>query len=69
MDYADRLTGWDKPKTRYDKAVQWKNPVKLDMLELTGYRCREHARDDGAKGKTDCHSCNDVAILFDRYGL
>ena len=56
---TDSLVGTSL-KTRYDKSVQWKNPVKLDVLELAGCRCREHAFDYGAEGKTGCHSCHDL---------
>ena len=39
------------------------------MLELTGFRCREHALEYGAKGKTGCRSCNALTIILDRYEL
>ena len=54
-------------RTRYDKGLD--NPVGFDMLDLTGYRCRQHACVFGAKGKTDCRSCNAFTELLDRYGF
>ena len=42
--------------------------MRLDILDLTGYRCRQHACEFGAKGKTDCRSCNAFTELLDRYG-
>ena len=39
------------------------------MLDLTGCRCRQHACVLGAKGNTDCRSCNAFTEPLERYGF
>ena len=65
------------PEVCWD-ALEWIKPtdptdgtdtVRLTMLDLAGFRCRQHACEYGAAGRTDCHSCNAFAVILEGYGF
>ena len=43
--------------------------AKLTMLDLAGFRCRQHACKHGATGLSDCHSCNAFTHILVGYGF